>query len=76
MPDEGRDAHEGGHFRPHRHNTTKGTAHRRFAASLFLNSGEYEGGMLRFPEFATALYSAPAGVQRVLLLAASTRRRR
>jgi predicted 2-oxoglutarate/Fe(II)-dependent dioxygenase YbiX/peroxiredoxin len=55
------DAEEGGHFRPHRDNTTKGTAHRRFAVSLFLNSGEYEGGFLRFPEFGSPLYSAPTG---------------
>lgn len=55
------DAEEGGHFRPHRDNTTKGTAHRRFAVSLFLNSGEYEGGCLRFPEFGRSLYSAPKG---------------
>src|SRR5262245_61072467 len=44
------DAEEGGYFRPHRDNTTKGTANRRFAVSLFLNSGDYEGGYLRFPE--------------------------
>lgn len=55
------DAQEGGHFRPHRDNTTKGTAHRQFAVSLFLNGGEYEGGFLRFPEFGPALYSAPTG---------------
>jgi predicted 2-oxoglutarate/Fe(II)-dependent dioxygenase YbiX/peroxiredoxin len=55
------DAAEGGHFRAHRDNTTKGTAHRRFAVSLFLNSGDYEGGFLQFPEFGTSLYSAPAG---------------
>ena len=55
------DAEEGGHFRPHRDNTTKGTAHRCFAVSLFLNSGEYEGGYLRFPEFGQSLYSAPQG---------------
>ena len=55
------DAAEAAHFRPHRDNTTKGTAHRRFAVSLFLNSGEYEGGKLRFPEFGPALHSAPAG---------------
>ncbi len=52
---------EGGHFRPHRDNTTKGTAHRRFAVSLFLNTGEYEGGFLHFPEFGKVLYSAPTG---------------
>jgi peroxiredoxin/predicted 2-oxoglutarate/Fe(II)-dependent dioxygenase YbiX len=55
------DGTERGHFRPHRDNTTKGTAHRRFAVSLFLNTGEYEGGFLRFPEFGTGLYSAPVG---------------
>jgi predicted 2-oxoglutarate/Fe(II)-dependent dioxygenase YbiX/peroxiredoxin len=55
------DASEGGHFRPHRDNTTLGTAHRRFAVSLFLNTGEYEGGLLRFPEYGSALFSAPIG---------------
>jgi predicted 2-oxoglutarate/Fe(II)-dependent dioxygenase YbiX len=55
------DASEGGHFRAHRDNTTKGTAHRRFAISLFLNSGEYDGGLLRFPEFGPGLYTAPPG---------------
>jgi peroxiredoxin/predicted 2-oxoglutarate/Fe(II)-dependent dioxygenase YbiX len=55
------DAADRGHFRPHRDNTTSGTAHRRFAVSLFLNSGEYEGGFLRFPEYGPALYSAPLG---------------
>ena len=55
------DAAEEGHFRPHRDNTTKGTAHRRFAVSLHLNTGEYEGGYLRFPEFGAQLYAAPLG---------------
>lgn len=55
------DAAEGGYFRPHRDNTTRGTAHRRFAVSLFLNAGEYDGGFLRFPEFGRALYGAPTG---------------
>lgn len=55
------DAEEDGHFRPHRDNTTLGTAHRRFAVSLFLNTGEYEGGLLRFPEYGPALFSAPTG---------------
>lgn len=54
------DAEEQGHFRAHRDNTTKGTAHRRFAVSLFLNN-DYEGGMLRFPEFGPALYRAQRG---------------
>lgn len=55
------DAEAGGHFRPHRDNTTKGTAHRRFAVSLVLNSGEFEGGQLRFPEFGRQTYSPPPG---------------
>jgi len=55
------DAGEGGHFRPHRDNSTLGTAHRRFAVSLFLNTGDYEGGLLRFPEYGSALFTAPVG---------------
>jgi len=55
------DAAEAGHFRAHRDNTTKGTAHRRFAVSLHLNTGEYDGGYLRFPEFGPQLYIAPLG---------------
>ena len=45
------DAEDGGHFRAHRDNTTKGTAHRRFAVSINLNADDFEGGDLRFPEF-------------------------
>ena len=55
------DAEIGGHFRPHRDNTTKGTAHRRFAVTINLNSDEYEGGNLRFPEFGNRTYRAPTG---------------
>jgi predicted 2-oxoglutarate/Fe(II)-dependent dioxygenase YbiX len=55
------EAETAGHFRAHRDNTTKGTAHRRFAVSLILNAGEFEGGYLRFPEFGNHLYSAPTG---------------
>lgn len=55
------DAVTGGHFRAHRDNTTKGTAHRRFAVSINLNAEEYEGGDLRFPEFGSRLYRAPTG---------------
>lgn len=55
------DAETGGHFRPHRDNTTAGTAHRRFAVTLNLNAEEYEGGELRFPEFGRRTYRAPTG---------------
>lgn len=54
-------ADSGGYFRAHRDNTTKGTEHRRFAVSLNLNTGDYEGGNLRFPEFGRRTYVAPAG---------------
>jgi predicted 2-oxoglutarate/Fe(II)-dependent dioxygenase YbiX len=50
-----------GHFRPHRDNTTRGTAHRRFAVTINLNAGEYEGGDLRFPEYGARTYRAPTG---------------
>jgi predicted 2-oxoglutarate/Fe(II)-dependent dioxygenase YbiX/peroxiredoxin len=50
-----------GHFRPHRDNTTKGTAHRRFAVTINLNAGEYDGGDLRFPEYGRRTYCAPTG---------------
>ncbi len=48
-------------FRPHRDNTTRGTAHRQFAVTINLNSEAYEGGNLRFPEFGTQIYRAPTG---------------
>ena len=50
-----------GHFRPHRDNTTSGTAHRRFAVTINLNAGEYEGGDLRFPEYGGRTYRPPTG---------------
>lgn len=53
-------ADEGGHFRMHRDNTTRGTAHRRFAVSINLNSG-FEGGALSFPEYGPRRFSPPAG---------------
>lgn len=55
------DADSGGHFRPHRDNTTKGTAHRRFAVSINLNAEDYEGGDLRFPEYGPRTYRPPTG---------------
>ena len=54
------DAETGGFFRPHRDNTTKGTAHRRFAVSINLNA-DYDGGDLRFPEFGPRTYRPPPG---------------
>ncbi|MEQ9639032.1 MAG: 2OG-Fe(II) oxygenase [Alphaproteobacteria bacterium] len=55
------DGAEQGFFRPHRDNTTAGTAHRRFACTINLNAGDYAGGGLRFPEFGPRVYVAPTG---------------
>jgi predicted 2-oxoglutarate/Fe(II)-dependent dioxygenase YbiX len=55
------DAEEGGYFRPHRDNTTPGTAHRKFACSINLNAEEFEGGDLRFPEYGMRTYRPPTG---------------
>lgn len=50
-----------GFFSAHRDNVTRGTAHRKFAVSINLNTGDYEGGHIRFPEFGTRLYRPPIG---------------
>lgn len=53
-------AEDGGHFAPHRDNTTRGTAHRRFAVSINLN-GDFDGGEVWFPEYGPRRYKAPPG---------------
>ena len=53
-------AEDGGHFRAHRDNTTRGTAHRRFAVSINLNA-EFEGGEVSFPEYGKRSFKAPPG---------------
>lgn len=53
-------AEDGGHFGAHRDNTTKGTAHRRFAVSINLND-DFEGGEVGFPEYGRRSFKAPAG---------------
>lgn len=53
-------AADGGHFRPHRDNTTKATAHRRFAVSINLND-DFDGGDLVFPEFGPQRYRPTPG---------------
>jgi predicted 2-oxoglutarate/Fe(II)-dependent dioxygenase YbiX len=54
------DGSEGGHFRAHRDNTTRGTAHRRFAITINLNDA-FEGGELVFPEYGPRRYKTPPG---------------
>lgn len=53
-------AEDGGHFAAHRDNTTKGTAHRRFAVSINLND-DFDGGEVSFPEYGPRGFKAPAG---------------
>jgi predicted 2-oxoglutarate/Fe(II)-dependent dioxygenase YbiX len=51
----------GGYFKRHRDNAAPHTAFREFAVSLNLNTPEYEGGELLFPEYDDHRYSPPAG---------------
>ncbi len=50
-----------GYFNAHRDNESRDTQHRRFAMTINLNPGEYEGGELRFPEFGPDLYVPERG---------------
>ena len=54
-------ASDAGAFGRHRDNATQFTAHRRLALTVNLNTGEYGGGELRFPEFGPGLYQPPVG---------------
>ena len=53
-------AEHGGHFAAHRDNTTRGTAHRRFAVSINLND-DFEGGEVSFPEYDPRGFKPPVG---------------
>jgi peroxiredoxin len=53
-------AEDEAHFRAHRDNTTKGTAHRRFAVSVNLND-DFDGGEVSFPEYGPRGFKAPSG---------------
>ncbi|MCG8433096.1 MAG: 2OG-Fe(II) oxygenase [Gammaproteobacteria bacterium] len=55
------DSSTGGYFRPHRDNVTPDVAHRRFAMTINLNTGDYEGGQLCFPEYGNNLYLPELG---------------
>ncbi|HWA45444.1 MAG TPA: redoxin domain-containing protein [Hypericibacter adhaerens] len=55
------DSATGGVLRPHRDNATKETSHRRFTMTINLNAGEYEGGALRFREYADHYYEVERG---------------
>ncbi len=50
-----------GYFRPHRDNETPDTDYRRFAMTINLNTGDYDGGAVEFPEFGDRTYRPPRG---------------
>ena len=50
-----------GYFHAHRDNESRDTQHRRFAMTINLNPGDYDGGALRFPEFGPDLYVPERG---------------
>jgi 2OG-Fe(II) oxygenase superfamily len=51
----------GGRLHGHRDNTDPMVAYRRFAVTINLNSDQYEGGEIWFPEFSEQSYKPPAG---------------
>jgi predicted 2-oxoglutarate/Fe(II)-dependent dioxygenase YbiX len=57
--------HTGGYFHRHRDNAAPHVAFRQFAVSINLNTGDYTGGELEFPEFGPDLYLPPAGAAAV-----------
>lgn len=56
---------DGGYFKRHRDDAAPQTAFRQFALSLNLNTDEYEGGELVFPEYNDHCYNPPAGAAAV-----------
>jgi predicted 2-oxoglutarate/Fe(II)-dependent dioxygenase YbiX len=55
------DAGRGDYFRRHRDSQGPGTGNRMFAMTFNLNSEEYEGGELIFPEYGQQRYKPPRG---------------
>jgi hypothetical protein len=51
----------GGALHGHRDNTQANVAHRRFACSINLNTEQFEGGGLRFPEYGDQEYRPETG---------------
>jgi hypothetical protein len=51
----------GGDLHGHRDNTKPNVAHRRFACSINLNTEQFEGGGIRFPEFGDQEYRPETG---------------
>lgn len=54
-------ADDAGFFGLHRDNKNPTTRNRRYALTVNLNTGDYEGGKLRFPEYGPELFEPPRG---------------
>ena len=54
-------AADSGFFNIHRDNCNPSVAKRKYAITVNLNTGDYEGGTLRFPEYGNELFAPPAG---------------
>ncbi len=54
-------ATDSGFFNVHRDNCNPSVAKRKYAITINLNTGDYEGGNLRFPEYGNELFAPPAG---------------
>jgi predicted 2-oxoglutarate/Fe(II)-dependent dioxygenase YbiX len=54
------DSETGGHFGPHRDDTGKAIAHRRFAVSINLNL-DFDGGEISFPEYSAQTFKPGPG---------------
>jgi len=55
------DSNNGGKFAPHRDDNVPNMRHRRFGFTINLNTNDYEGGCLRFPEYGPQLYAPATG---------------
>lgn len=55
------EAQDSGFFRVHRDDYNPSVKNRKFAMSVNLNSEDYEGGDLRFPEYGNELFRPPTG---------------
>ncbi len=54
-------AEDRGFFNVHRDNCNPSVQHRKYAITINLNTGDYEGGDLRFPEYGKDLFQPPRG---------------
>ena len=55
------DSSDEGHFQAHRDNRTPKSRARKYTLSINLNSGDFSGGEIWFPEYSRRLYRPPTG---------------